>query len=308
MKIFAPEGVLTVYQALALENLLLEDPAGADGVLFCWSGECAVVMGKNQNPWRECQLDFIRASGCKLARRVSGGGTVYHDPGNMNISWILPREVYRAEKMHGILIRALNRLGVPAAMGDGGSLVLNGQKISGSAFCYRKDRVLHHGTLLIDADLAALRTALMPPSLRMQTHAVDSVPASVVNLQALYPELTKTGIQQSLVKEAESHFGPMDLLREMPDCDSEALRLASDEWIWHQTPSFRSEVRLPNGEVLAFQVRKGKMVECSVGSQVLDLAAAPIFPDGDFSELETRLGIERGRMEGLLAKAGWRKL
>ncbi len=308
MKFYAPSGIQGVIRALALESRMLEDPAGEDGLLFCWSGEKAVVMGKNQNPWRECDLDFIRETDCTLARRVSGGGTVYHDPGNLNISWVLPRDKYRAEEMHGILIRALNQLDITAELGNGGSLVVAGKKISGSAFCYRKDRVLHHGTLLLDADLGELRAALAPPKMRIETHAVDSVPAPVINLKTLQPEIDKRLIQESLLKEAEKTFGNLEPLQELPDIQSEADHLTTDEWLWGQTPAFTSQVKLPEGGELHFKVRKGKITECRVGGQKIDLAPAPGFPDGDYAELDQALGLRAGGMDALFKQSGWMKI
>lgn len=308
MKFFAPAGLQDVYRSLALENLLLEAPAAEEGLLFCWRGEPAVVMGKNQNPWRECNLDFIRERGCKLARRISGGGTVYHDPGNLNISWILPRGDYSADKMHGILIRSLSAVGIDAAVGKGGALTVKGKKISGSAFCYRKDRVLHHGTLLVDADLDTLRAALSPSRFQLQTHAVASLPAAVMNLKDLRPEVDRKQIQESLLAEAGKVFGSLSPLQRMPEVEMEALRLAADEWIWAQTPGFHTRLMLPEGCGLTLQVRKGKVSECRIGEVQVDLREPPDFPYGDFGELERKLGMAAGGIRGLVAEAGWVKI
>lgn len=310
MKIFAPEEVQSVYRSLALENLWLGHPAGEAGLLFCWCGEASVVMGKHQNPWRECRLAYIREQGLPLARRVSGGGTVYHDPGNLNISWILPREKYRAEEMHGLLIRSLKSLGVPAEAGAGGSLVAAGKKISGSAFCYRKDRVLHHGTLLLNADLEKLSMALSAPELEMQTHAVDSVRASVMNLRARDPELTRRKVTGALIREAEKIFGKVEALAEgdLPEhLEEETARLASADWIWNQTPGFRSILKWPDGRELRFRVHKGKMTECQSGDLEIELKGGVPFPDGDFGRLELQLGWEKGSIPLKMAEAGWIK-
>lgn len=311
MKVYAPPDIQTVTSALALENLLLEDPAGEEGVLFCWSGERSVVMGKNQNPWKECNLDFIRSRSCKLARRVSGGGAVYHDPGNLNISWILPREEYRAEKIHGLLLRSLSTVGIEADMGTGGSLTVDGKKISGSAFCYRKDRVLHHGTLLLDADLGELRSALSPSRFRLKTHAVASLPAPVVNLKQLKPEVKKAQIQESLFMEAETCFGALKRVENLlPEerVDAEAARLGADEWIWDMTPGFYSQISLPGDKTLHFRVHKGKLQECRRGDTLIDLEEAPHFPDGDFGELEIQLGLSSGDLTKRVHDAGWVKV
>jgi lipoate---protein ligase len=305
VKMYAPAGVMDVYRALALENVFLDDATLTEPLLFCWVGDAAVVMGKNQNPWRECNLPVIRGRKLKLARRVSGGGSVYHDPGNLNISWILPREEYRAEAMHELFIRALGRLGIQARLGQGGSIVVAEGKISGSAFCYRKDKVLHHGTLLLDADLDLLQAALSPPGLKMHTHAVASVPASVVNLKTLLPELNREQIQDALMQEAESRFGEVEPIDEpgLPaDLEHEGVRLASSEWIWAQTPGFHSQVTLQDGRELRFRVHKGKMSELQVNGVTLELERLPDFPGGDFRELEGKLG---SAIADVFSQAGW---
>lgn len=305
MKIFAPAGVMDVYRALALENVFLDDSSLTEPLLFCWVGDAAVVMGKNQNPWRECNLQVIGGRKLKLARRVSGGGSVYHDPGNLNISWILPREGYREEAMHDLFIRALGRLGIEAFLGQGGRIVVAEGKISGSAFCYRKDKVLHHGTLLLDADLELLQAALSPPGLYIHTHAVASVPAPVVNLKTLQPGLTRERVQDALMQEAEKHFGkvePMDE-RDLPaDLEQESVRLASSEWIWDQTPGFHSHLTLQDGRQLRFRVHKGKMSELQVDDVPLEIDVFPNFPDGNFSELEEMVG---SAIADVLIQAGW---
>ncbi|MDF3131147.1 hypothetical protein P0Y35_18200 [Kiritimatiellaeota bacterium B1221] len=308
VKLYAASEIQEVVRALALESRMLEDPAGEEGLLFCWTGERAVVMGKNQNPWRECNLDFIREAECKLARRISGGGTVYHDPGNLNISWILPRDGYRAEQMHGLMCRALHALDIAAEVGNGGSLLVAGKKISGSAFCYRKDRVLHHGTLLVDANLGELRAALAHPKMQMETHAVDSVPAAVVNLKTLKPEINKTQIQESLVKEAEKVFGPLQKLETLPDIEKEVHQLSSDEWLWAQTPAFSGQLTLHDGREIAFKVRKGKMIECRVEGEQADLMVTPDFPAGDYAALEKGLAVDTGSVRELLMRNGWLKI
>ena len=92
MRVLLPSAQLpSVYHGLALEEWLLDQPVEDVPSLMIWKGPAAVVLGKNQNPWREINLTNLNREGIPLARRISGGGTVYHDPGNLNISWIIPR-------------------------------------------------------------------------------------------------------------------------------------------------------------------------------------------------------------------------
>lgn len=310
MKFYAPSGLQNVYRSLALENLLLESLLGPEVTLSCWRGESAVVMGKNQNPWRECNLAWIQEQKLRLARRVSGGGAVYHDEGNLNISWNLPRGKYQAADMHNLLIRALSLLNIPAEVSKGGSITVDGKKISGSAFCYRKDRVLHHGTLLMEANLPRLRSALSPRQVKMETHAVPSQPAPVVNLKTLNPQLTVGKVQRALIDAAEKVFGPatplsLEAYIDQKALDMESERLASAEWIWGQTPGFHSCLKLSEENELTFKVQKGEITEMKHNDRILPLAKRPGFPEGDYSEIEHALGLSPGDFGALLIKEGW---
>lgn len=310
MKFYAPSGLQDVYRSLALENLLLEEFPGPEAILYCWRGEPAVVMGKNQNPWKECNLTWIQEQKLRLARRVSGGGTVFHDEGNLNISWILPRTKYKAADMHELLIRALALLNIQAEVSKGGSLTVDGKKISGSAFCYRKNRVLHHGTLLMEADLPRLRSALSPLEVEMETHAVPSQPAAVVNLKTLSPRLSVGKVQQALIDTAEKVFGPatplfLDTFIDPGLLDREAKRLAAAEWIWGQTPGFHPHIRLSDKAELTFKVQNGLIKDVRLNDQLVSLVNNPTFPDGEYSELEQAAGLAAGRFRNLLEKNGW---
>lgn len=167
------------YLNVALEDHLLN--GHEDVLLVCVNRPC-VVIGKHQNPWRECDLAAMEADGVELVRRVSGGGAVYHDAGNLNISMVLPRSTYRRDDVFQLWIDVLAELGVEGVEANGpSSLVYKARKISGQAFCYRRERVLHHGTLLLNTDLEKMDRYLRR-SEGFETHAVESVPAAVANL------------------------------------------------------------------------------------------------------------------------------
>lgn len=173
---------LDIYRNLAIEEYLMEHITDQGSVLFLWKSDCAVVMGKNQNPWRECRLDLMRDEKIPLARRISGGGTVYHDAGNLNYCVIADRMEYREGRAYEMVIQALETLGVRAERTGKSNLAVDGLKFSGNAFCFRKSRVLHHGTLLLNTDLERLTRYLGPSLDSIETHAIRSVPAKVANL------------------------------------------------------------------------------------------------------------------------------
>lgn len=298
-----------LYTALARENLLLDAGEAAEPTLLLWRGPKAVVMGKNQNPWRECNLEVVRDKGLSLARRVSGGGAVYHDPGNLNLSWVLPRAEYNAAQVRRILIRALDQLGLKAEEGTGGGVRVGRHKVSGAAYCYRREHVLHHGTLLIDADLGTLRAALAPPRMRMRTHAVASIPARVANLADLRPGVDLKAAKEAYLAEAEREFGSATALQDLepdgPEALDEAARLADPAWIRGQTPAFQAEVAVEGHGTLAFRVRKGLVTELQWNGGPLEIPPELPFTTAGFAAVARTLGINADLLTAACDAQGW---
>ena len=195
-----------VYRNLAVEEWLL-DHAPHLPVLLLYVNDPCVVIGKNQNPWRECRLSLMENEGVKLARRVSGGGAVYHDAGNLNLSIIVPRGEYREEKQYELVFQTLEAFGVKSSKLGKSSLAVDGKKFSGQAFCHRRDRTLHHGTLLVDTDLTRLGRYLGPELDDIETRAIASVPSEVMNLSAAAPGLTVERLSAALVETFQTMYG-----------------------------------------------------------------------------------------------------
>jgi len=195
-----------VYRNLALEEWLLEH-APQLPFLFLYVNESCVVIGKNQNPWKECRLSSMEQEGVKLARRISGGGAVYHDTGNLNFSVIVPRAEYRAHQQYELILYALQKVGVDTAQVQKNSLVVSRRKFSGQAFCHRRNRTLHHGTLLVNTDLDRLNRYLGPELRGIETKAVASIPSEVVNLSQIAPGLTIEKISIALIETFEAMYG-----------------------------------------------------------------------------------------------------
>lgn len=231
-----------VYRNLAIEEYLLDHPSDRGPTLLLYRNAGAVVIGKNQNPWRECAVERVAAEGLALARRVSGGGAVYHDPGNLNYAFLCPRAEYRAETWYDLVMAALQRLGVEARLMKSTSLAVDGLKISGTAFAFRGGAALHHGTLLITADLERLRRVFAGARRGLETHAIPSVPAAVANLAELAPAIAIEEAAAALRAEFERRFGPAERLDEaaLPAAAIEALAAERrrPEWIFDRTPAF----------------------------------------------------------------------
>ncbi len=191
-----------VYRNLALEEWLLEN-APSLPVLFLYVNDPCVVIGKNQNPWRECRLSLMEEEGVALARRISGGGAVYHDAGNLNVSVIVPRTEYREDKQYELIFQTLEKFGIQSSKVRKNSLVVGDKKFSGNAFCHRRDRTLHHSTQLVNCDLDRLGRYLGPEVDGIETKAIASVPAEVANL----PGLTIETLSAALIETFKGMYG-----------------------------------------------------------------------------------------------------
>lgn len=234
---------MDVYRNLAIEEYLMEHASDQGPVLFLWRSRCAVVMGKNQNPWKECRLDLMQADEVPLARRISGGGTVYHDTGNLNYCVIVDRRKYREQQAYDMVLEALELFGIKAERSGKSNLSVNGLKVSGNAFCFRKGSAMHHGTLLLNTDLDRLKRYLGSMCEGIETHAIASEPAGVVNLDLSIDELSR-----ALKESFRHHYRDASALVEWgcDDLDGQGLddlytRQRSDAWKYGATPRFELE-------------------------------------------------------------------
>jgi lipoate---protein ligase len=177
------------YYNLAAEEYLLKT-ATADTFMI-WRNEPSVIIGKHQNTAREINHHFIEACNIPVIRRITGGGTVYHDLGNINFSFIY---VNRKENLIDFIeftkpvILFLNSLGLNARFEGKNNITANGLKVSGNSAHIFKNKVLHHGTLLYDSDLDMLDRAIARREEAFQDKAVRSVRAKVANIRALLKE------------------------------------------------------------------------------------------------------------------------
>ncbi len=171
------------YFNLAAEEYLLKNSTGEYFML--WRNEPSIVVGKHQNALAEIDLNYARDKGFKVARRVSGGGTVFHDFGNLNFSFISNGEegkLINYRKFATPIVEVLGILGIEATFSKRDDILIDGMKISGNASHVYKTRVLHHGTLLFSSDLSDLSKALKTEPERYTDKAVKSVRSRVTNI------------------------------------------------------------------------------------------------------------------------------
>jgi len=176
-----------VHENLALEGLLAARIQGGERILFLWRNNPCVVIGRNQNPYAECDLSAMAQGGVTLARRPSGGGAVYHDHGTLNVSLITPRQDEAACDLIGLLVAVLRDFGLDAEASGRNDVVVHSadgtsKKCAGSAYFRTSTAYCHHVCILLNTDLARLQQVLHPPDVKLRTKGVASVKARVGNL------------------------------------------------------------------------------------------------------------------------------
>lgn len=240
-----------IYFNLAAEEYLLKQKR--DNFFMLWQSAPSVVIGKHQCVDAEVDEEFLRRRGIALARRFSGGGAVYHDEGNINLSFIETVERPDFDYYLQLTLDFLEQLGITAYSDERMGIYVDGCKVSGSAQCIHKDRVMYHCTLLFDTDLEVLKAALRSDDARLQgdgttnhllpgsknVRAVPSVSSEVTNLSGLLsPALPVKRFMRLLLHSFLEEDGN-DLYR-FSEKDMEAIgelkqrRYARHEWIWEK--------------------------------------------------------------------------
>ena len=170
-----------------------------------WQNDNAIIIGRNQNPLAECDLNAVEKYGINIARRITGGGAVYHDKGNLNFSFILPKEYHNPQHTSQVLANAIRAMGLNAELSGRNDLTIDGRKFSGNAYFSSKFAGLHHGTVLIKTSFKRLGEVLTPDKLKMKNAQVASVKSSVVNLTELLPDITRQEICESIIDSFSSY-------------------------------------------------------------------------------------------------------
>ena len=176
---------------LAIEEYLTE---GQDNVIYLWINKPTIVIGRNQNPYMECNVKKINDDKVYLMRRRSGGGAVYHDLGNLNFTIISDKALDTIDNNFNLIIKILKSFNIEARVSGRNDLEVDGRKISGSAFYENEHKYLHHATLLVDVDMSKLESYLKPSPLKLRAKGIESVKARVINLKELNKDITTAGI------------------------------------------------------------------------------------------------------------------
>lgn len=266
------------YRNIATEKYLLENAEPDCCILYLWQNAHTVVIGRNQNAWSECRTTLLEEEGGHLARRLSGGGAVYHDLGNLNFTFITADENYDVDRQLSVIQSACAELGIQATKSGRNDLLAEGQKFSGNAFYHSHGMAYHHGTLLVNADMEKLSRYLTPPKAKLEAKGVRSVRSRVTNLSDLCPGLTCEELKKQLIHAFGKVYGhtPESYTLDSSAEESilaDAARLSGWEWLYGpKLPfTFCCEGRFDWGYIqLQLQVEAGTVAHAEVYSDAMD--------------------------------------
>ncbi len=279
---------------LALEEYVFYNFDPSWDYVLLWQNEPSVIIGRNQNTMEEINYKFIKDNNINVVRRMSGGGAVYHDLGNLNYTFIVnsERDVTSNFKIFTEpVMSALAKLGVKAEFSGRNDITIDGRKFSGNAQHYSKNRLLHHGTILFDSDLIVVQEALNVKVDKMQSKGIKSVRSRVTNVFPYLEEkvtveefkdiLLKFFLDDDNYKEKEYILTEADLAAVKSLMDRKYLTW---EWNYGESPAFELEKgkRFEGGNLsLKFNVKEGSLQELKIYGD--------FFGKKDVSDIEEQL-------------------
>lgn len=269
---------LDPYYNLAVEEVLLESVEQGESILYLWQNAATVVIGHNQNPWKECRVGHLEEDNGHLARRLSGGGAVYHDIGNLNFTFLCCDKDYDLKKNLSVIVEACRANGIAAEISGRNDILVQGCKFSGNAFYHTHGNSYHHGTLMVNVDLKQVERYLSPSKAKLKAKGVDSVRSRVINLCELAPSITCKSLSQDMVKAFEKVYGLQPQQLKIEELDQNTIEIlkqrnASKEWLYgRDLPlNFSCSDRFPWGELtIELGVEKGKVDAVKVWTDSID--------------------------------------
>lgn len=245
---------------LALEEYALLTLDLSDSYLLFYVNRPSIIIGKHQNTIEEIDADFVHQHDITVVRRISGGGAVYHDLGNLSFSFITrytPQRFNNYAEFTGPVVEALRELGVPAERTGRNDIVVEGRKVSGNAQVVRGDRMFSHGTLLLDSNLDDVMRALKPKPGKVESKGIQSVRSRVANIsEFLGAPLPMDDFRAALLAHLFPGGGPVpshefsaDDRRRVEDLANAKYR--TWDWNYGESPPFNLQRtrRFPSGEI-----------------------------------------------------------
>jgi len=260
---------------LAAEEYLFSHTSDSSVVL--WQNKNAVIIGRNQNTLSEINSDLIEKYGISVVRRITGGGAVFHDLGNINYSIITSDSGAYALNFRRFaepVMEVLSSLGVDAGFSGRNDIIVNGRKISGNAQHVSDGRILHHGTLLFSSDLDFMTDVLTVDPDKIRSKAIASVRSRVANIKEFLPEESSMTATDFISLLADFFIEKQScILSNLTDCEKKAIDQIADskyrtwQWNYGYSPkySFTKSERFSNGTVeVSLEISDGHIINAAV--------------------------------------------
>jgi len=262
------------YYNFALEDYLLNE-AEEDDYVFFYIHKPSIIVGKYQNTIEEVNKDFIDENNIIVARRLSGGGAVYHDHGNLNFSFVhkaTKKDVNNFKKFTKPVVDALQELGLNSHLSGRNDILIDDKKISGNAQYFTNDRLLHHGTLLYDSEMSNLVKALKVKELKIKSKGIKSIKSRVANISDfLNKKIPIEDFKEYLLK---SFYESRDI--EKYELDDKALsyierkvkdKYSTWDWNWGKSPNYEIQKidKFPFGILdTRIDIKNGVINKCKI--------------------------------------------
>ncbi|SHM46534.1 lipoate--protein ligase [Gracilibacillus kekensis] len=295
MKFIDNKGITDPQINLAIEEYVLKKFGEEDTYLLFYINQPSIIIGKNQNTVEEINTDYVDENGIKVVRRLSGGGAVYHDEGNLNFSFITKDDgdsFHNFAKFTEPVVEALKKLGVPAELKGRNDLVADGRKISGNAQFTTKGRMFSHGTLMYDSEIENVVRSLNVKTEKIKSKGIKSIRSRVANISEFMDEkLSMDDLKAHILKHVFEVDNVADVPKyELTDEDWDNIHQLSKEryqqWEWNfgKSPKFNIQHshKFDGGLVdVRLDVHKGIIEQCTIYGD--------FFGVGDVKELEEKL-------------------
>ncbi|UXH45823.1 lipoate--protein ligase [Rossellomorea vietnamensis] len=294
---------------LAIEEYALKNLDINESYLLFYINEPSIIIGKNQNTIEEINTDYVEKQGLHVVRRLSGGGAVYHDLGNLNFSFITKDDgesFHNFKKFTEPVVSALHRLGVKAELSGRNDLIAEGRKISGNAQFSTKGRMFSHGTLLFDSEMENVVSALRVKKDKIESKGIKSIRSRVANIsEFLTDQMTIEEFRSTLLdfifdgSDVEEYVLTEEDWKNIHELSKE--RYQNWDWNYGKSPKFNLQHshRFPVGSIdVRLEVNKGKIDNCKIFGD--------FFGVGNVEDIEEKLAGTRyerkdiaGALEGV---------
>lgn len=266
------------YYNLSLEKFLFDHVANDEIILYLWQNKQTVVCGRNQNIWKECNVTKLQNDGGHAVRRLSGGGAVYHDLGNLNFTFLVKKSNYDVNTQLEVIINACKSLDIDAVKTGRNDITVNEKKFSGNAFFKSGENAYHHGTLMVSVDKNMLSAYLNVDKEKLISKGVSSVKSRVANLTDFNPNVTIDIMTKKMIEAFEKTYGLSSKeidnnFLDDKEIDDNVRMFKSKDWLYGRNIDFSYQIkkRYAWGDFdMRFNVECGKITSAALYSDAND--------------------------------------